>query len=101
MKKPSPPARGLQLSAETMEKRFPGLDNLLGDLREWLPTRVGFPFNDHKTIHAGIIKGIFEGIKQGGGSSFVAHDFHDFHGRMELNRTKGNALEANKTEKEN
>ena len=45
---------------DLMEKHFPGLDNRLRDLREWLLTRVG---DNHKAVWKGVIHGINGGIK--------------------------------------
>ena len=51
-----------------MEEHFPGLDDRLRDLREWLLTRVGHPYHDHEAIHEGIKAGIYGGIKKFAGS---------------------------------
>ena len=56
--------RGGWPNEDLMEEHFPGLDDRLRDLREWLLTRVGHPYNDHEAIHEGIKYGIKKGISK-------------------------------------
>ena len=76
-KKANPPERAQKVNKkpqggwpkeDLMEEHFPGLDDRLRDLREWMLTRVGFPENDHKEVYKGVKDGIKHGISNHAGT---------------------------------
>ena len=47
-----------------METKFPGFDDKLRDLRDFMLSRMYWPLKDHKKVWQGVTWGIKKGIKK-------------------------------------